>query len=163
MSEPDPADETLFEEIGGRWRVVWIGPIICLIALAIEWATGPAIHWGALAGIAVILALFSALVVHASRIHVSVFLTPSELRQGDQTVPVDDIVEVIPPTDYERTRGRSAAWESAPALGGLSNVPRKRTGIGVRFQDGTVAQAWARDHETLREKLTELVGSRGSD
>ncbi|WP_066911517.1 hypothetical protein [Millisia brevis] len=163
MPAPEPADETLFEEIGARWRVVWIGPIICVIALVVELATGPAIHWGALAGVAVILASFSALVVHASRIHVSVFLTPNELRQGDQTVPIDDIVEVIPPTDYTRSRGRSAAWESAPALGGLSNVPRKRTGIGVRLRDGTVAQAWARDHETLREKLTELVGARESD
>lgn len=166
MPEPEPAaggGETLFEEPGARWRTVWLGPGLCLIALVVEVVTGPAIHWGALAVVAVILALFSALVVYASRIHVSVQLTPRELRQGDQTVPIDRIASVIAPTDYSRTGGELEPWESAPTLGGLSNVPRKRTAIGIRFEDGTVARAWARDHEALRDKLIQLVGSEESD
>lgn len=154
-------DRVVFEEPGARWRVVWIGPVICLIALGVELATGPVVHWWTLAIVAVVLALFSALLVYASRLHVSVRLTGRELRQGEQTVPIDRIAEVIPPTDYARTGGKAARWESAPALGGLSDVPRRRTAVGVRFVDGTLARAWAQDHQALRDRLTELISRPG--
>lgn len=150
-SDPD----VLFEEIGARWRTVAYGPVFCVVALVIELLTGPVVHWFALALFAAILAGIVAVQVAAARRHVSVQLTATTLRQGAEEVPVAEIAAVLPEADPYADEPQR--WESARSLGELSAVPRRRKGIGLRLNDGSLAQAWARDDAGLREALTEVV------
>lgn len=162
MSEPDTS-EVLFEEWGGRWRTLLFGPIFCAIALAVELFTGPVVHWYGLAVIAVVLVGFTYIQVVAARRHATVRLTTDTLQQGTEDVPVDEIITVFPEPDYEKTGGDPERWELSRALGELSGVPRKRHGVGLRLRGGGLVQAWAKDEETLRERLTELVDARKKD
>ncbi|WP_420880997.1 hypothetical protein [Rhodococcus sp. (in: high G+C Gram-positive bacteria)] len=156
---PDPggadARAPLFLEEGARWRTVAYGPIFCVVALVIELVTGPVVHWFALTLFAAILAGIVSVQVAAARRHVSVLLTDSVLRQGAEEVPLDEIDEVLPEADPYADEPQP--WESARTLGELSGVPRRRTGIGLRLRDGSLAQAWARDDEGLRDALTAAV------
>lgn len=141
----------LFRESGGSWFVVLIGPLLIAAVVAVE-ASGPGrIHWPVLSIFFVILTGFSALQVYAARQHVSVELTETTLRQGARTIPLSDIETIHP----ENPGGDAKKWESAPALGELSGVPRRRKGIGLTLASGSLAQAWARDHQRFRQELTE--------
>lgn len=174
----EPADETvLFYEPGARRRAVSYGPIGCALILVIEMATGATPHWFALIFCGALIAAFASVQVLAARTHVSVRLTNSALRQGAETVPLADILEVLPehgkaPLDAASLAGVSwddadswpeDEWRSARALGELSGVPRRRTGIGLRMRAGGQAQAWAKDHRALRAALTEAVAARTDD
>ena len=152
-----PAQEpVLFSEPGGRWRTVTYGPLLCLIVLILELVIGRgAIHWFGLTFCAALLAGFVALQVVAGRRHVSVELTESSLRQGTETVALDSIARVFPEHDDESWD--DDAWQSARALGELTGVPRRRTGIGLKIRGGGMVQAWARDHRELRAQLTTAV------
>lgn len=150
------AEKMLFHEPGGRWRTVFYGPILCLLVLLLELATGGRPHWFALAFCAVLIAGFVVVQVVAARTHVGVELTETTLRNGTETLPVSSIAAVLPPTAESRPGEES--WEDARALGELSGVPRRRTGIGLRRTDGALVRTWARDHRGLRAALTELVG-----
>ncbi|MEV6277604.1 hypothetical protein [Nocardia sp. NPDC051832] len=141
----------LFAEPGARWRAVAYGPLLCLVILLLELVTGSPVHWFALLFCAALIAGFVALQVIAGQRHVSVELTESALRSGTELLPLTEIAEVLPAradVEYEEE------WESARALGELSGVPRRRTGIGLRLRDGSVVQAWAKDHRGLRAALT---------
>ncbi|MFC9516060.1 hypothetical protein ACFTSD_10075 [Nocardiaceae bacterium NPDC056970] len=157
MPESDGGDAQtpLFLEEGARWRTVVYGPVFCVIALVIELVTGPVVHWFALTLFAAILAGIVSVQVAAARRHVSVLLTGSLLRQGAEEVPLDEIDEVLPEADPYADEPQP--WETARTLGELSGVPRRRTGIGLRLRDGSLAQAWARDDEGLRDALTQAV------
>ena len=139
-------------EPGARWRAVGYGPLLCLVVLVVEVAAGWPPHVLTLPATAAVLAAITAIQVAAARRHVRVELTPSLLRNGVETVAVADIAEVLPAADGIRTQ----PWESARALGELSGVPRRRTGIGLRLVGGEVVQAWAKDHQLLRSELEEL-------
>lgn len=143
----------LFEEAGGSWWVVLIGPVLVAAVVAVEIAGPGQVHWPVMAIFLVVLTGFSTLQVYAARRHVSVELTETTLRQGTRTVALADIATVHP----ENTGGDPHRWESAPALGELSGVPRRRTGIGVTMTSGSLAQAWARDHRRFRQELTDAV------
>jgi len=173
----DPADETvLFYEPGARWRAVSYGPIACALILIVEMATGATPHWFALLFCGGLIAAFSAVQVLAARTHVSVRLTTSALHQGAETVPLSAIREVLPeqgagPVDAASLEGVSwndagswaeDEWESARALGELSGVPRRRTGIGLRLREGGLARAWAKNHRGLRAALTEALEARAA-
>lgn len=150
--EWDPAEgETLFYEPGGAWWVVAIGPVLCLIVLIMEIIGGGQLHWPALLAFAVLIGGFSLLQVYAARTHVSVRLTEASLRQGAQTIRLDEIEEIFP----ENHGHEHAKWESAPALGELSAVPRRRGGVGVKLSGGRLAQAWARDVDRFRSELVQ--------
>ncbi|MGB6246544.1 DUF3093 domain-containing protein [Gordonia sp. (in: high G+C Gram-positive bacteria)] len=151
-SEPpvDPG-ETLLYEPGGSWWVVAIGPVLVLVTLAMEIAGKGRIHWEVLTIFGVILTGFSVLQVIAARQHVSMHLTETTLREGTQTIEIADIVKIFPASHGTETQD----WESAPALGELHAVPRRRKGIGLRLANGSLVQAWARDVERLRTELTE--------
>lgn len=148
----------LFHEPGARWRTVAFGPLFCLVALLIELATGPVVHWVALPVMAVVLAGFACIMVVAGRRHVSVELTEAVLRQGTEDLPVADIEAVLAPADPEALD--PARWENARTLGELSGVPRKRTAIGLRLRGGTFVRAWAKDDAALRGCLDGLVSGR---
>lgn len=148
----------LFHEPGARWRTVAFGPLFCLVALVIELATGPVVHWIALPVMGAVLAVFAYIMVVAGRRHVSVELTETVLRQGTEELPVADIEAVLAPADPEARD--PARWENARTLGELSGVPRKRTAIGLRLCGGTFVRAWAKDDVALRACLDSLVSGR---
>ncbi len=148
-------DEVVFSEPGARWRAVAYGPVLCLIILIVEIATGSSVHWFALVFCAALIAGFVWLQVVAGRRHVSVELTTDRLRQGAETLPLSSIDRVLPERDDESWDDED--WESARALGELSGVPRRRRGIGLVLRDGGMVQAWARDHRGLRAALTSVL------
>ena len=143
--------ETLMSEPGGSWWVVAIGPVLIAAILALEIAGKGRIHWEVLAIFGSLIVGFSVLQVIAARKHVSMELTETTLRDGAQTIAISDIVKIYPANHGPETQD----WESAPALGELHAVPRRRKGIGVKLINGKLAQAWARDVEVLRRELTE--------
>ena len=104
----------------------------------------------------VLVSAFLAVQVKAARVHTSVELTSDTLRDGTETIDVDDIVLVLPTPE----RGETPEWQSARALGELSGVPRGRTGIGLKLAGGRTARAWAKRHVDLRAALTQLVDER---
>ncbi|WP_227979532.1 hypothetical protein [Nocardia spumae] len=155
-------DSVLFSEPGARWRSVAYGPLLCLVVLILELVLrrGP-VHWFGLVFCAVLLAGFVTLQVVAGKRHVSVELTESRLREGTETVSLDSIARVFPEHDEESWD--DDPWQSARALGELTGVPRRRTGIGLKLRDGGMVQAWARDHRGLRAQLTAAIEARAEN
>ncbi|AFU05708.1 hypothetical protein [Nocardia brasiliensis] len=151
----------LFAEPGARWRTTAYGPILCLIILILELATGSAVHWFALLFCGSLIAGFVVLQVIAGRRHVSVELTGTALRQGTETLPLSAVAAVLPERDEDAWDDED--WESARALGELSGVPRRRTAIGLRLADGGFVQAWAKDHRALRAALGTALGQSAED
>lgn len=145
----------LFSEPGARWRTIAYGPALCGLILVLEVLRGGAIHWFGLVFCAVLLGGFVWLQVLAGRRHISVELTETHLRAGTEVLPLRNIAAVLPEVDDESWD--DVDWQSARALGELTGVPRRRTGIGLKLRDGGLVQAWARDHRTLRAELTELL------
>ncbi|MEV6556196.1 hypothetical protein AB0M22_10825 [Nocardia sp. NPDC051756] len=156
MSEKPDDSGVLFAEPGARWRTVAYGPILCLIIFVVELTTGSSVHWFALLFCGSLIAMFVVLQVIAGQRHVSVELTDSTLRDGTETLPLSSIDAVLPERDEDAWDDED--WEEARALGELSGVPRRRTGIGLRLTDGSLVQAWAKDHRTLRATLTTAIG-----
>ncbi|GAA2064058.1 DUF3093 domain-containing protein [Williamsia deligens] len=153
LPSPSERGDVLFRESGGSWSVVLIGPILIGAVVAVE-ASGPGqIHWPVLSIFFVVLTAFSAIQVYAARQHVSVELTETTLRQGVRTIALSEIETIHP----ENQGGDAQKWESAPALGELSGVPRRRKGVGLTLTSGALVQAWARDHQRFRQELTEAV------
>ncbi|MEU6564205.1 hypothetical protein [Nocardia nova] len=164
MNDAHPAtevrpDSVLFSEPGARWRSVAYGPLLCLIVLILELILGRGpVHWFGLAFCAALLAGFVTLQVVAGKRHVSVELTDTALREGTETLPLESIARVFPEHDEESWD--EDPWESARALGELSGVPRRRTGIGLKLRDGGMVQAWARNHRGLRAALEAAIDGR---
>lgn len=160
MNPPETAAEpVLFGEPGARWRVVGYGPLLCLVVLIVELATGSAVHWLTLPICAVVLAAAVSVQVVAARRHASVELTPTTLRNGTEAIELTQIIEVFPPRD-----DRSwdiAAWETARTLGELTDVPRRRGAVGIKLRKGMLARAWAKDDTTLRTELVTALGGTG--
>ncbi|WP_210686565.1 DUF3093 domain-containing protein [Mycolicibacterium sp. GESEQ-9] len=160
MSEPvnKVASKVLFYEQGASWAWLLLGPFAG-IGMAILQKTGGYGHdlWIPIVFL-VLVSVFVAIQIKAARIHTSVELTAETLRQGAETIQVDEIVSIYP----EASGSEVPKWQSARALGELSGVPRGRTGIGLKLTGARTAQAWARKHRRLREVLTPLVEERTS-
>ncbi|MCA4725606.1 DUF3093 domain-containing protein [Mycolicibacterium fortuitum] len=158
MSEPvnKVASEVLFYEQGASWAWLLLGPFAG-IGMAILQKTGGYGHdlWIPIVFL-VLVSVFVAIQIKAARIHTSVELTAETLRQGAETIQVDEIVSIYP----EASGSEVPKWQSARALGELSGVPRGRTGIGLKLTGARTAQAWARKHRRLRDVLTPLVEER---
>lgn len=155
------SETVLFVEPGGRWRAIAYGPALCLLILVIEVASGSPAHWFALSFCGALIAGFVTLQVVAARRHISVELTVDGLRNGTETVPLEKIAAVFAESDERRWDENE--WENARALGELTGVPRRRTGIGLRRTDGEPVQAWAKDHRGLRAALNEVLGTVDTD
>lgn len=175
MADPHPEDSTpepLFFESGASWLWLLAGPAAALAMLFVQWRAGLGFPMRVPLMFLVLVSGMLALQVKAARIHTSVELTPTTLREGTEIVEVKDIVTVFPepevpvrpktPISSWRIKPSEPReeWQRARALGELSGVPRGRTGVGVKLAGGRMAQAWARDHEEFREVLTRLVESR---
>lgn len=153
---PAAAPTILFCEPGASWNWVLAGPVSAIAMALIELSAGygfapliPTIFLVCVTG-------FLAIQIKAARVHTSVELTPDHLRQGAETIAVDEVVRVYP----EAARSESPKWRSSRALGELTGVPRGRTGIGLKMTGDRSAQAWARRHRELRTALVRLVEER---
>ena len=162
MTEPESAEAApVFAEPGGNWRLVAAGPVLCLVVLIGDFVVGSGVHWVALTMCAVLLAGFVALQVAAARRHASVCLTGTELRCGTETLALAEVAAVLPAADP--LARDLLPWEIARALGELSGVPKRRTGIGLRLHGGGIVRAWARDGDGLRTALEEAVPGGAGD
>jgi hypothetical protein len=155
---PALQQEVLFAEPGASWWWLLVGPGSAAMMIFIQVSSGvgfqpivPAIFFLLVTG-------FLTIQVKAARIHTSVELTSTYLRQGAETLLIGEILKVYPPA----SGAEAPKWQSARALGELTGVPRRRTGIGVKLSNDRRAQAWARKHLQLRAALTELVQGRAS-
>ncbi len=143
----EPGDEpVLFAEHGSSWWPLLWGPLFAAIGVVVEVTTG-AVHW--LQWFVVAVGLFGGAVVWVSarrRVYL-VRLTTGTLTQGRERVAVGEIAAV---TDVGTPAG-------VRILGGGWSTPRRTTGVPVRLADESVALAWARDDDGLRDALRRLV------
>jgi hypothetical protein len=143
----EPGDEpVLFAEHGSSWWPLLWGPLFAAIGVVVEVTTG-AVHW--LQWFVVAVALFGGAVVWVSarrRVYL-VRLTTGTLTQGRERVAVGEIAAV---TDVGTPVG-------VRILGGGWSTPRRTTAVPVRLADESVALAWARDDDGLRDALRRLV------
>nr|WP_066898052.1 hypothetical protein [Mycolicibacterium houstonense] len=150
------ASKVLYYEPGANWAWLLLGPFAG-IGMAILQMTG---GYGRDLWVPLVFLLlvsgFVAIQIKAARIHTSVELTPQTLRQGAETLRIDEIVSIYP----EASGSEVPKWQSARALGELTGVPRGRTGIGLKLTGDRKAQAWARKHRRLRAALEPLVEER---
>lgn len=136
----------LYAEPGStRWPLLW-GPAFAGIGAGVEALSGP-VH--TVAWLIVGIGLFGifALWVNARRKVYRVELTPTELRQGREALPVKEIAQV---TDVGAAPG-------AKILGGGWSVPRKTYEVPLRLDDDSTVLAWARDDDALKAALVRLV------
>ena len=156
MTEAPPT--VLFREPGASWLWLLLGPFIggslAFIQISSDLNFEPIVP----ASFCLIVTGFVAIQIKAARIHTSVELTPEYLRQGAETIRVEEIVKVFPPA----TGDVVPKWQSARALGELTGVPRGRTGVGLKLSGDRSAQAWSRrrHQHQFRATLTALVEER---
>ena len=142
MTEISPPPEVLFYEQGASWWWVLAGPGLGVAMALIQLSAGYGIQLLVPGIFFVLVTGFLAIQIKAARIHTSVELTPDYLRQGTERIRIDDIVRVYP----EPKGPDEPKWQSARALGELTGVPRRRTGIGLKLTNDRAVQAWARKH-----------------
>jgi hypothetical protein len=161
MIEEHTDSRVLFSEKGASWLWLLAGPLSAGAMLMIETRQGHGPNpWVPLIFL-VLVTGFIALQIKAARIHASVELTATTLREGTEQLSVADIVSIYPPPVEPREPGEEPPkWMSARTLGELTTIPRGRKAIGLRLTDNRRAQAWARRHAKLRAALTELVEAR---
>jgi hypothetical protein len=165
--------DVLFFENGASWLWLLAGPAAALAMVFVQYRAGLGFRPTVPLMFLVMVSGFLGLQVKAARIHTSVELTATSLREGTQVTPIADILEVFgEPEVPVKQRSAISSWRAKPepprekwqasrALGELSGVPRGRTAVGIRLVGkARFAQAWARDHERLRTELLRLVQSR---
>ena len=156
MTQSSQPADVLFYEQGASWLWVLTGPASAIAMLLIQMSAGYGIQLLVPIVFFVLVSGFIALQVKAARIHTSVELTPTTLREGTERIDIGDIVRVYP----EPQGNEEPKWMSARALGELTGVPKGRTGIGLRLTNDRTAQAWARKHHQLRAALVHLMDER---
>lgn len=156
MTQGNAPADVLFYEPGASWLWVLSGPAAAIAMLLIQMSAGLGFQWLVPTVFLVLVSGFVAVQVKAARIHTSVELTPTTLREGAEKVDIDDIVRIYP----EPGGNEKHMWMSARALGELTGIPKGRTGIGIKLSGNRTAQAWARKHNQLRAALVHLVEER---
>lgn len=156
MTQSNEQTDVLFYEQGASWLWVLAGPASGIAMLLIQLSAGLGFQWLVPMVFFVLVSSFIAVQIKAARIHTSVELTPTTLREGAEKIHIDDIVRIYP----EPEGNEELMWMSARALGELTGVPKGRTGIGVKLAGDRTAQAWARKHHQLRAALVNLVEER---
>ena len=156
MTQSSAPPDALFYEQGASWLWVLTGPASAVAMLLIQMSAGLGIQWLVPTVFFLLVTGFVAIQVKAARIHTSVELTPTTLREGTEKIQIDDIVRIYP----EPTGSEAPKWQTARPLGELTGVPKGRTGIGLKMTNDRTAQAWARKHQQLRAALIHLVDER---
>lgn len=168
------AEETIYAESGASWLWLLAGPAAGLVMLLVQQRAGVGFSPVVPTMFCVLVSGFLALQVKAARVHTSVELTPTMLREGTEVLPLQEIVSIYPEPEntvkaagfIDKWQGRALGlhasgplekWQTARALGELSGVPKGRTPIGLKLSGGRYVQAWARDADALRARLTPLV------
>ena len=156
MTQSSAPPDALFYDQGASWLWVLTGPASAVAMLLIQMSAGLGIQWLVPTVFFLLVTGFVAIQVKAARIHTSVELTPTTLREGTEKIQIDDIVRIYP----EPTGSEAPKWQTARPLGELTGVPKGRTGIGLKLTNDRTAQAWARKHQQLRSALIHLVDER---
>ncbi len=156
--------DVLYQEDGVSLRWLALPPLVALAALGTEAAIGGTVHWLAWPVVAVLAELLLGVQLLGGRTHVSVALTREALRCGVESVPLARIAEILPgyvPDDVRRKRGEpdpeAPPWTTAPTMGKLHGIPRRRYAVGLALTDGSVVQAWAKNDYALRDVLAPLL------
>ena len=158
-TEPPGQSEILFAEPGASRLWMLAGPASAVAMALLQKQAGGEFEPTVPLAFLILVTGFIGLQVKATRVHTSVELTRDALRQGTEVTPISQIVEVIPdPPISPRSGEPQHRWQSARTLGELSGIPKGRTAIGIRLTNDRMAQAWARNHDGLREALDRLVG-----
>jgi len=160
MSDGPTSDaaEVLFFENGASWHWLWLGVVGASVMVFIQYAAGLGFQAVVPLFFLVMMCGFLTIQVRAARIHTSVELTADTLRQGTETLPINQILAVYPEAEHTvKSGGPLEKWQESRSLGELNGVPKGRTGIGLKLGNDRTAQAWARNHEALRSALTTLV------
>jgi hypothetical protein len=141
-----------FAEAGAPWWPVLIGPVLALGGLLLDrLAPGGATPWAWVVIGAVLLAPI-ALIVRVRRRLLKVRVTDTVLVQGEETVPLADIVAVRPPDGSGRF--------GIKPFGDHPSVLRHLGAVVVTLDDGTRRAAWARDAEGLHAALAAVLAAR---
>jgi hypothetical protein len=156
VTQSSAPPDALFYEQGASWLWMLTGPASAVAMLLIQMSAGLGIQWLVPTVFFLLVTGFVAIQVNAARIHTSVELTPTTLREGTEKIQIDDIVRIYP----EPTGSEAPKWQTARPLGELTGVPKGRTGIGLKLTNDRTAQAWARKHQQLRSALIHLVDER---
>jgi len=152
------AEEVLFFENGASWHWLWLGVVGASVMVFIQYAAGLGFQAVVPLFFLVMMCGFLTIQVRAARIHTCVELTADTLRQGTETLPINQILAVYPEAEHTvKSGGPLEKWQESRTLGELNGVPKGRTGIGLKLANDRTAQAWARNHEALRSALTTLV------
>lgn len=179
MSDARSDAAPLYAEPGASWYWLLAGPAAGLAMTVVQIRAGLGFQPFVPILFLVVVSGMLAVQVYAGRVHTSVELTDTSLREGTEVLALDDIVEVYPEPEntvkaagfVEKWQGRTLGvnatgplekWQTARALGELSGVPRGRTPIGLRLSGGRLVQAWARHPDALRAELSRLVEARQS-
>ncbi|GAB3131850.1 hypothetical protein GCM10027289_18700 [Tsukamurella serpentis] len=152
----------LYTEPGPSRGWLLLVPVATVAMIATQWLlAGRTSDWWVWVLLGVCTQGFVWLQMTAGRTHVSVALTPEQLRCGEETIPVAEIAEILPGKTPDHPRRAKPedypSWASARAMGRLRSVPRRRYGMGLRLADGSVVQAWARNDYALRAALEPLL------
>ena len=129
LPRPDeaPPAEPLFTEPGATWYWMLAGPAAAGAMLFIQISSGAGAQLVVPLAFLVLVSAFIGVQIKAARIHTSVELTASHLRQGAQTIGVDEIVAVYPaPSNTSRGYYSTRHLNNA---GALSNRAMKKAGI----------------------------------
>jgi hypothetical protein len=95
-AQPVPPTAPLFYESGASWWWGLAGPAAGVAMLLIEKSSGYGLQPLVPCLFLVLVSGVVAVQVQAARIHTSVELTEQELREGTETIRVDDIVGLYP-------------------------------------------------------------------
>ncbi|MGY1837814.1 MULTISPECIES: hypothetical protein [unclassified Modestobacter] len=135
---PEPPDDATYVEPGGSWRPFWLAAagLAVVIALAAV-LPGPDLPAGAWAALAVlVLGVVAAGCLSARRawtVRVGGRGSDAALSVGRERVPLADV-----DADHLRAvrAGTAGVDAGAPVLGGGWSLPRGRTGLPLRRNDG---------------------------
>lgn len=153
-------EPVLFAEPGASWWWLLGGPIAFLAMSLIQHNAGVGSPLVPLGFLVVLTAVFT-VQVKAARIHTSVELTPTALREGTETILISEIVKVFQEEPKKpKSPEPQEPWQTARTLGEFTGIPKGRKAIGLKLTKGRTAQAWARNHEQLKAELTRLVAER---
>lgn len=164
----------IYSESGASWLWLLAGPAAGLVMVLVQLRAGVGLQFAVPVMFMVMVSGFLALQVKAARVHTSLELTAEALRQGTETLPVNEIVSIYPEPEntvkaaglVDKWQGRALGvsatgplekWQTARALGELSGVPKGRTPVGLRLTGNRYVQAWARNPDALRAELSRLV------
>jgi len=171
---PAAVANPLYTEAGASWLWLLAGPAAGLVMVLVQNRAGVGLQLGVPVMFMVLVSGFLALQVKAARVHTSVELTDETLREGTETLPLNEIVSIYPEPEntvraagfMDKWQGRALGisasgplekWQTSRALGELSGVPKGRTPVGLRLTGNRYVQAWARNPDALRAELSRLV------